>query len=195
MRNFQIKPSLILLLLCLISCQKETEIDDEQQSSFNYLQEHIFNGKTQWLLSHMEADTEREFNGQLTKVWSDQFANCRTDNIYQFGTLGIKIASIHIDESGNSCNTEEPDFVSQGLVLDFSSDFKKASVFIKGAAMGKLYALPYDHKIKNFDFTHTWEFEEISSETLIIKVLIPADESGGMVEEAAEVTITFKRHQ
>jgi hypothetical protein len=194
MRNFQAKSSLILLLLALFSCEKEP-ISNKAPDAANLLQEHIFNGKTQWILSHMEAESEREFNGQTTKVWSDQFANCRKDNIYQFGTLGSKIASIHLDESSNSCDPEEPDFVSQGFVLDFSSDFKKASVFVKGAAIGKLYALPYDHKIKNFDFIHTWQFEEISSETLIIKALIPADESGGMVEEATAVNITFKRYQ
>jgi hypothetical protein len=194
MRNFQAKPSLILLLLALFSCEKEP-ISDKAPDAANLLQEHIFNGKTQWTVSHMEADREREINGIMTRTWSEAFPECRSDNVYQFGEIPIQVASIHLDESSHSCDPEEPDYVSQGFFLEFSSDFTKAAVSIRAAAMAKLFHLPYDSRIKLNGFRHTWQFEEISRETLIIKALIPADESGGMVEEATEVNITFKRHQ
>ena len=180
-----------LLLIALLSCEIEPENIPVSQGEF--LQEHIFNGNTHWIITRMEADTEREINGLSTTIWSEQFPDCRKDNIYQFGTLGVKIASIHVDESNSACSPEEPDFVSQGLVLDFNTDYKKASTFVKGDAMGKLFELPYDYKVKSFDFTHSWEFEEVSPEKVVVKVLIPADQSAGMVEKAASVLVTFER--
>lgn len=181
------------VILSLISCENESENDPQTQEAF--LQEHIFNGSTQWVISRMEADTEREIDGQSTLLWSERFSECRKDNVYQFGTLGTKIASIHLDESISFCSPEEPTFVSQGLLLDFSSDFKKAAVFVKGDAMAKIFHLPYDHKVKNYDFDHSWEFEEVTSEKVVVKMLIPADQSAGMVDRAATVLVTFDRQE
>lgn len=179
------------IILSLLSCEKETENDPKTQGQF--LQEHIFNGSTRWIITRMEADTEREINGQRTLLWSERLTECRKDNVYQFGTLGEKIASIHVDESNSFCSSEEPAFVSQGLVLDFSNDFNKAAAFVKGDAMAKIFHLPYDHKVKNFDFNHSWEFEEVTSEKVLVKMLIPADQSAGMVDRAASVLVTFER--
>jgi hypothetical protein len=181
-------PSLLLLLL-LPGCEKE-----EQNSHRQFLQEHIFNGSSQWIITRMEADTEREINGQSTTLWSEQFPACRKDNVYQFGALGVKIASINIVENNSSCSLEEPELISQGLVLDFSSDFNKANVFIKGDAMVKLYDLSNNSRVTNFDFEHSWEIEEVSPERLVVKAFIPAEQSGGMVEQPATVYITFERN-
>ena len=179
------------IILSLLSCEKEAENDPQTHGEF--LQEHIFNGSTRWIITRMEADTEREINGQSTLLWSEHFTECRKDNVYQFGTLGEKIASIHLDESNSICSPEEPAFVSQGLVLDFSSDFKKATAFVKGDTMAKIFQLPYDHKVKNFDFNNSWEFEEVTPEKVVVKMLIPADQSAGMLDTAATVLVTFER--
>ena len=60
--------------------------------------------------------------------------------------------------------------------------------------MNKLFKLPYDPKVKSFDFDHSWEFEEISTEKVVVKVSMPADQSAGMVKNAAVVRVTFERH-
>ena len=181
----------ILLLSMLLSCEKEAE--NGQSNQYQYLQKHIFNGNTQWVITRMEADKEREINGQKTLIWSNAFPDCRKDNIYQFGTLGVRIASIHLDENTSSCDPEEPNFVSQGLALDFSTDYKKAATLVRGAAMAKLFDLPYDYRVKLNGFEHSWEFEEVSPEKVVVKVLIPADQSAGMLESAAEVVVAFER--
>ena len=176
------------LLLFLFSCEKEEKNNDQV-----LLREHIFNGHTRWVITRMEADTEREIQGQNTLIWSDYYPACRKDNVFHFSSLGAKIASIHVDENGFSCDLEEPDFISQGLVLDFSNDLQKASVFVKGAALAKIFDLPYDSSVKNFDFDHSWEFEETTKEKVIVKVMIPSGQSAGMVDKAATVWITFER--
>lgn len=187
-------PNVLLILLVLISCEKEETKSDDNSGDVSFLQEHIFNGNTQWIVSHMEADMERELNGKSTKVWSDEFPDCRKDNVYQFGTLGVKISSIDLDESSSTCDPEEPDYVSQGFFLEFSSDFTKAAVSVRGAAMAKLFHLPYDSRIKLNGFRHTWQFEEVSKDKVVVKALIPSDQSAGMAEIATEVLIVFERH-
>lgn len=187
--TFFILPFVILLS----SCTKNAD-EEEVNNHKRFLQEQIFNGTTQWVVRSMKADTERSFNGQSDTLWSDHFASCRKDNVHQFGVLGDHIASIHIDEGSHSCSLEEPDFISQGLVLDFSNDLQTASVFIKGAAMAKLFDLPYDQQTRHFDFTHSWKFEEVSKEQVVIKALIPADQSAGMAEGPISVDIIFEPH-
>ena len=180
-------PSLLFLLF-MTGCEKE-----EQNSRKQLLQEHIFNGSSQWVITRMEADTEREINGQTTTLWSEQYPQCRMDNVYQFGSLGNTIASIQIDESTSSCDSEEPEYVHQGLFIEFSSEYKKAAVSIRGAAMAKVFDLSYDSRLQLNVFKHSWEFEEISPERLVVKASIPAEQSGGMLEKAGIVFITFGR--
>ena len=58
--------------------------------------------------------------------------------------------------------------------------------------MAKLFDLPYDYRVKLNGFEHSWEFEEVSPEKVVVRVLIPADQSAGMLESAAEV-VAFER--
>ncbi len=181
-----------LVLLIVTGCEKDPE-KEPTISDQEFLQTHIFNGSSKWTVTRMEADTEREFNSESTTIWSDQFSTCRKDNIYSFGNLPIEVASIDVDESNSSCDMEEPDYVPQGLFLQFSSDYKKAAVSIRGAAMAKLFDLPYDSRIKLNGFEHSWEFQEVSSEKVVVKVSMPAGQSAGMVKNAAVVWVTFER--
>ena len=185
--------TLTLILFIILACEKDPK-KEQINNDVAFLQEHIFNGKTQWVVSRMEADTEREINGQSTTIWSEHFPGCRNDNVYSFGKLPIENASIHVEEGSSTCDPEEPTYVPQGLFLEFSSDFKKAAASIRGAAMAKLFDLPYDSRIQLNGFDHTWEFEEVSAEKVLVKVLIPENQSAGMVEKAATVWITFERH-
>lgn len=182
----------LMILALMISCEKEPH-QDTQNSQQRLLQEQVFNGNSRWAVSRMEADTEREIHGKTTTEWSREFADCRKDNVYIFGNLPIEVASIHIDEGDIVCDPEEPDYVPQGLFLQFSTDYNKAAVSVRGAAMAKLFDLPYDNRTKLNGFEHSWEFEEVSSDQLVVKALIPADQSAGMTANATTVHITFER--
>ena len=59
--------------------------------------------------------------------------------------------------------------------------------------MAKLFDLPYDYRFKLTGFEHSWEFEEVSPEKVVVRVLIPADQSADMLESAAEVMVAFER--
>ncbi|WP_224994217.1 hypothetical protein [Cesiribacter sp. SM1] len=184
---------LFLPLVFMFSCEKEEVNPPSPAEREVFLKERVFNGNSKWLMTKMEADVERVINDTKSKSWFTQLAACRTDNIYLFGDIGVSVTTVAIDEGTTSCSVNEQDYVDLGMFLSFTSDFSKAEVEIEGEAMQKLFGIAEDSYLEFSTFTHTWEFKEVTESKVVINAIIIPEESAGMVEEKANVTIVFER--
>lgn len=185
----------LFLVLFMFSCDKkddEPKVDIPQDRE-TILREHIFNGKTKWKLTEMGSDIERDNNGTTSKNWFGQLPECRTDNVYEFSTLGIKYSTINIDEGSSSCSENEINYLTLAYFLEFSSDYEKAAVEVDGEAMLKTFNVFHSHHLELDDFKHTWEIKEVTGNKFVIDALIIPSESEKMVSQTATVTIVFEK--